>query len=177
MFICVSPMVRSHSMRGTGGALGTTHVLLHKSSHSATEDFRDSNLVIIMHTPTLLPKTSASQIQTPKPSPWFFLKVSSPLTSISSSSGHPFHKYVTEMKLPTDLSHLSSRLLTQGPFPKGQVAPMVKNLPANAGDLRDTSWMPELERSPGAGHGNPLQCSCLENPMQRACRSLVHRVA
>ena len=38
---------------------------------------------------------------------------------------------------------------------------MVKNLPANAGDLAST---PGLGRSPGGVHGNPLQCSCLENP-------------
>ena len=39
---------------------------------------------------------------------------------------------------------------------------MVKNLPANAGDTR---LILGLGRSPGGGHGNPLQCSCLENPM------------
>ena len=44
------------------------------------------------------------------------------------------------------------------------VAQTVKNLPANAGDIRDTSSIPESERSPGGGHGNPLQHSCLENP-------------
>ena len=44
---------------------------------------------------------------------------------------------------------------------------MVKNLHANAGDIRDTDLIPELERSPGGGHGNPLQYSCLENPMDR----------
>ena len=42
---------------------------------------------------------------------------------------------------------------------------MVKNLPANAGDLRDISSVPELGRSPGEGRGNALQYSCLENPM------------
>ena len=41
---------------------------------------------------------------------------------------------------------------------------MVKNLPANAGDLRDAGSIPGLGRSPGGGHGNPLQYSCLENP-------------
>ena len=41
---------------------------------------------------------------------------------------------------------------------------MVKNLPANAGDLDST---PGLERSPGEGHGNPLQYPCLKNPMDR----------
>ena len=40
---------------------------------------------------------------------------------------------------------------------------MVKNLPANAGDVRDASWIPRLGRSPGEGHGNPLHYSCLEN--------------
>ena len=44
---------------------------------------------------------------------------------------------------------------------------MVKNLPANAGDTGDTSSIPGLGRSPGEGNGNPLQCSCLENPMDR----------
>ena len=44
---------------------------------------------------------------------------------------------------------------------------MVKNLPANAGDLRDISSVPELGRSPGEGRGNALQYSCLENPMDR----------
>ena len=42
---------------------------------------------------------------------------------------------------------------------------MVKNLPANAGDIRDVGSIPELGRSPGGGHGNPLWHSCLKNPM------------
>ena len=44
---------------------------------------------------------------------------------------------------------------------------VVKNPPANAGDIRDASSVPGLERSPGGGHGNPFQYSCLENPMDR----------
>ena len=40
---------------------------------------------------------------------------------------------------------------------------MVKNPPANAGDIRDLGSIPGLGRSPGGGHGNPLQYSCLEN--------------
>ena len=44
---------------------------------------------------------------------------------------------------------------------------MVKNLPANAGDTADTGLMPGSRRSPGGGNGNPLQYSCLENPMDR----------
>ena len=45
-----------------------------------------------------------------------------------------------------------------------QVALVVKNLPANAGDIRDMGLMFESSRSPEGGHDNPLQCSCLENP-------------
>ena len=41
----------------------------------------------------------------------------------------------------------------------------VKNLIANAGDVRDVGSVPRLGRSPGGGHGNSLQNSCLENPM------------
>ena len=41
---------------------------------------------------------------------------------------------------------------------------MVKNSPANAGDIRDVGLIPGSGRSPGGGHGDPLQYSCLENP-------------
>ena len=44
------------------------------------------------------------------------------------------------------------------------LAPLVKNPPAKAEDVRDVSSIPGLGRSPGGGHGNPLQSSCLENP-------------
>ena len=44
------------------------------------------------------------------------------------------------------------------------MALLVKNPPANAGDIRDTGSIPGLGRSPGGGHGNPLQYSYLENP-------------
>ena len=53
-----------------------------------------------------------------------------------------------------------------------QVALVVKNLPANAGSV------PGLGRSPAGGHGNPLQYSCLKNPMDRgAWWAMVHRIA
>ena len=42
----------------------------------------------------------------------------------------------------------------------------VKNAPGNAGDIRDAGSIPGLGRSPGEGNGNPLQCSCLGNPME-----------
>ena len=44
---------------------------------------------------------------------------------------------------------------------------VVKNSPANAGDIRDADSIPGLGRSPGVGNGNPHQCSCLKNPMDR----------
>ena len=44
---------------------------------------------------------------------------------------------------------------------------MVKNLPANAGDVSDASSIPGMGRFPGGGNGNPLQDSCLENSMDR----------
>ena len=54
---------------------------------------------------------------------------------------------------------------------------MVKNLPVNAGDSRDAGSIPGLGRSPEVGNGNPLQYSCLGNPVdRRAWRATVHRV-
>ena len=54
---------------------------------------------------------------------------------------------------------------------------MVKNLPANAGDAREADSVSQLGRSPEEGHGNPLQYSCLENPMDTgAWESTAHRV-
>ena len=44
---------------------------------------------------------------------------------------------------------------------------VVKNPPANAGDIRDIGSIPGSARSPGGGNGNPLQYSCLENPMKK----------
>ena len=60
-------------------------------------------------------------------------------------------------------------------FPGGSVG---KESACNAGDARDTGSTPGSGRSPGGGHGNPLQYSCLENPMDRGVwRVTVHTVA
>ena len=57
------------------------------------------------------------------------------------------------------------------------MALVVKNLPANEGDIRDVGMIPGLVRSPGLGDGNPLQYSCLENPMDRgAWRATGYRI-
>ena len=63
------------------------------------------------------------------------------------------------------LSHFfeAGNIITMG-FPGGMV---VKNLHANAGDIGEAELVPNLGRSPRGGNGNPLQYSCLENPMDR----------
>ena len=59
-----------------------------------------------------------------------------------------------------------------------QVVLVVTNLPDNAGDIRDSGLIPGSVRCPGGGHGNPIQYSCLENPMdRRVCQATVNRVA
>ena len=58
-----------------------------------------------------------------------------------------------------------------------QVALVIKNLPANAVDIRDVGSISGSGRTPGEGNGNPLQYSCLENSTDReACWATVHRV-
>ena len=58
------------------------------------------------------------------------------------------------------------------------ISQIIKNLPANAVDIRVTGLISVLGRSPEGGHGNLLQYSCLENPMDRgAWQATVHRVA
>ena len=55
---------------------------------------------------------------------------------------------------------------------------VVKNPSVREGDIRDVGSVPGLGRSPGEGNGDPLQYSCLENPMDRgAWWAMVHRVA
>ena len=59
-----------------------------------------------------------------------------------------------------------------------QVALVIKNPLANAGDAREAGSVPGLGRSPGGGHGNPLQYCCPENPVDRgAWRAIVSRVS
>ena len=73
-----------------------------------------------------------------------------------------------EERSPNLLTELTRNLASS------QVALMVKNLPAKAGDLRDVGLIPGSGRS-GGGDGTPLQCSCLENPTNRgAWRATVH---
>ena len=74
----------------------------------------------------------------------------------------------------TQVSHCMQQLCLQA----SQVVLVVKNPPANEGDVRDTGSIPWSGRSPGVGNGIPFQYSCLQNPMDRgARRAMVHRVA
>ena len=80
------------------------------------------------------------------------------------------HPYMTTGKTIA----LTRQILVGRGFPGGTRG---KEPPANAGDIRDTNLIPGSGRSPGGGHGNPPQYSCLENPMDRgACWATVHRV-
>ena len=61
---------------------------------------------------------------------------------------------------------------------EGEVVLVIKNLPANAGDIRDVGSIPRLGRSPGGEHSNSFQYSCLESPMGRGTWwATVHGVA
>ena len=74
----------------------------------------------------------------------------------------------------SDSSSASTGLMTKG-FPGGSV---VKNPPANAGTTGDSGSIPRSGRSPRGGHGNPLQYSCRENPVDRgAWWAIFHRIA
>ena len=66
-----------------------------------------------------------------------------------------------------NLEGLLNMTICKGGEVASQVAVVVKNPPANAGDVRDTGLIPGWGRSPGEGYGNLLQDSCLENPMDR----------
>ena len=75
--------------------------------------------------------------------------------------------FVSLLKLPAMAS-----------FRASQVVLVVKNPPANAGDVRDLGSIPGLGRASGGGHDNPLQYSSLENPMERkAWQATVHEIS
>ena len=80
-------------------------------------------------------------------------------TQNSDTIGHTMPLYLAQVKSQGN-TFLISTLLVEG-FPGGSA---VKNPPANAGDAGSAPWS---ERSPGEGNGNPLENSCLENPMDR----------
>ena len=67
---------------------------------------------------------------------------------------------------------------SRGELGASQVVIVVKNPPANVGNIRDAGSIPESGRSLGGGHSNPVQYSCLENHMDRGARqTIAHKVA
>ena len=97
------------------------------------------------------------------------------VTSVASDSRSHLWRYVrTEVMI----CGVWENLWKIGIIGASLVAQVVKNPPASAEDIRDAGLIPGLGRSPGGGHGNPLQYSCLENPMDRGARwATVHGVA
>ena len=88
----------------------------------------------------------------------------------------------TEVLILPDINQFKSPHVVRGYYTgqwASQVALVVKNLPAKAGDIKDMDSIPRSGRSPGeGGHSNPLQYSCLESPMDRgAWWATIHRVA
>ena len=76
-----------------------------------------------------------------------------------------------------DKAMLRTQVFFGGSMRASQVALVVKNPPANAGDARDMGLIPGLGGSPRERNGNPLQYPCLENPMDRgAWQTTVHGV-
>ncbi|CAN0404375.1 unnamed protein product [Rangifer tarandus platyrhynchus] len=86
-----------------------------------------------------------------------------PLSSRRGPRHDSFWAATNAAQLQANILSLCSPHLFKG-FPGGSV---IKNLPVNVGEARDVGSIPGLGRSPGGGHGNPLQYSCLENPMDR----------
>ena len=107
----------------------------------------------------------------------------------------PFSRGSSQPRDRTQVSHIAGRFFTSWTTREAHVKQMipfialylpllplialfVRNLPANAGDIRDMGLIPGLGRFPGGGNGNPFQYSCLENPMDRgAWRVTVHGIA
>ena len=66
------------------------------------------------------------------------------------------------------LEVVGCHFLSENPNTWSSVVLLVKNLPADAGDVRDVGLIPGLRRSPGGGNGTPLQYFCWENPVDRS---------
>ena len=108
--------------------------------------------------------------------------------SCSASESHPVSSalyiksiYPRQIQVESDFKRKSKKKKRAGGIYvyvwASWVGLVVKNLPANAGYIRDAGSVPGLRRSPGRGHGNPLQYFCLENPMHRGGWWVtVHRV-
>ena len=98
------------------------------------------------------------------------------LKGTSQGRKHTSRKKLTQNKLKTIKKSVIGWYLSI--IRASNVVLVVKNPPATAGGIRDMDLIPGSGRSPGVGNGNPLQCSCLKNPMDRgAWWAAVHGVA
>ena len=90
----------------------------------------------------------------------------------------PFELLLSHQKCLLRILHFVNTFLQHHIWmtPASQVALVVKNLPANSGDIRDSGLIPGSGRSPGGGHGNPLQYSCPGNSTYRARWAAIHGV-
>ena len=126
------------------------------------------------HQPEVLGPLWTHHLQDTTASQW-------PLHWISFSklaSGQNRDRGVTQSGTSGPLSFLPWFSFTYAWVWASQVVLVVKNPPTDRGDARDAGLIPGLGRSPGGGHGSPLQYSCLENPMNRgAWQTTVYRVA
>ena len=82
-------------------------------------------------------------------------------------SRNSLYSYMYDSENTIHFLIMKSFKLTMLRFRAFQVALVVRNLPANEGDIRDTGSIPGSGRSPEGGHGNPLQYYCLGNPMDK----------
>ena len=107
------------------------------------------------------------------PPSWTSIHLPPHPTALGGQRTRAWAPYVT-LQIPTD--YILYMVMYMFPC-HSHMALVVKKLPVNAGDIRDAGLISGLGRSPGEGNGNPLQCSCLENPMDRgAWRAMAHRV-
>ena len=113
--------------------------------------------------------------QTLKPA---FPFMSPPGVPCTTEKQHDWTATRERLLSPAVLLHLPFfNFITRNHQGASQAVLVVKNPPADTGDLRDTGSLPGWGRSPGKGHGNPLQCSCLGKPMDwGACQAILHGV-
>ena len=134
---------------------------LHISKH-VFKAFRDNGCFLVCHHCFRFLKIFSTMFRTLE-SEKLHLSVENPVFASFRGKG------LQQVKEQRDKENLRSAC-----FPDG---PVVKNRSAKAEDLGDVDWIPGSGRSPGRGHGYPLQYSCLENPMDRgAWRAIVHGV-
>ena len=136
----------------------------------------------------VIPQTAATRLPRPWDSPGkntrvgchFLLqcmkmKSEKEVAQLCLTPSHPM-----DCSLPGSSLHgiFQARVLESGAIAfSTQVVLVVKNSPANAGQIKDAGLIPGLQRSPGGRHGNPVQYSCLENPRdRRAWWATIHRV-